>query len=477
MSEAAPADEEARPADEPPAPSGDGHWLLVVLEVLLAAAGAWMIVACIASLPILQDHVVLDPGDDDLATGFRTTRDELLESMPSWQPDGLGRELCDGWTAPTEAVLAPAAQTGGAPDDTTEPPPTAPPADGTEPAPGVPSAEVDCAVVAREVHRVEDELMDHWRGQHQAASSALRFGTTSAIQRLRSGLAIPQRPDDQRRYAAEVQQRHLAHGHQVLTRLQGCAEQLTRVRARLKRDAMARDDGRFLRAQLERLRGPTYHGDAWCSGPGKYLATPYPENTYARRRLAAADSMTLRLYATRSPDLVLLVGMIGCGLMGAGVSSFIRRRRERDDEPRLRVATTSDLVSVVVGGFTAAIVVFLGVESGLAVLTEGDVEVKPHGMLFLCLLGSAFSDVTWQWARDRLHQMLPSNGTAPENGSPPTARAAGTGVAKDEGGEADTSASPAAGTPKPRDTHATGPDEPPGAGAEPEKPPDGAGEA
>ena len=103
------------------------------------------------------------------------------------------------------------------------------------------------------------------------------------------------------------------------------------------------------------------------------------------------------LLETRSFPLALITGMLGFGLLGAAVTSFVREQPDRKrGEPLVK-----DLGGVMVRGLSAAIILFLAVEGGLAVFNVGTSQPNPYVLFFSCLVGAAVSETVWEWARKR----------------------------------------------------------------------------
>ena len=91
--------------------------------------------------------------------------------------------------------------------------------------------------------------------------------------------------------------------------------------------------------------------------------------------------------------------MLGVGLVGCIVSTFVRQQRTRGvNDPWV-----SDVFPVVVRGFTAAVVVYLAVEGGLNVFGTDSNQPNPYVLLFACLVGAVFSEDVWVRARKQLH--------------------------------------------------------------------------
>lgn len=110
--------------------------------------------------------------------------------------------------------------------------------------------------------------------------------------------------------------------------------------------------------------------------------------------------------------LAVLCGMLGVGLVGCIVSSFIRRGERVPGSPWI-----SDPFPVIVRGFTAAVVVYLAIEGGLNIFSTASNQANPYVLLFACLIGSVFSEDVWVAARKRLPSAEPSqvSGVEPTN--------------------------------------------------------------
>ncbi|MFZ1677665.1 MAG: hypothetical protein WAT91_10355, partial [Saprospiraceae bacterium] len=66
-----------------------------------------------------------------------------------------------------------------------------------------------------------------------------------------------------------------------------------------------------------------------------------------------------------------------------------------------------DLPGVMIKGFTAAIVVFLGVQGGLAVLTNTETDVNAYALFFVTFVAAVFSEDAWSWAKGKFGSTFP----------------------------------------------------------------------
>jgi hypothetical protein len=99
------------------------------------------------------------------------------------------------------------------------------------------------------------------------------------------------------------------------------------------------------------------------------------------------------LLRTESMPLALITGLVGFGLFGALVSTFVRAARGH--------IVQWDIFGVVCRGVSAAIVVFLAAYGGIAVVSQASGDPNPYVVFVTCLVGSVFGEDVWQWARDR----------------------------------------------------------------------------
>ncbi|MDO9254733.1 MAG: hypothetical protein Q7U54_04405 [Bacteroidales bacterium] len=106
-----------------------------------------------------------------------------------------------------------------------------------------------------------------------------------------------------------------------------------------------------------------------------------------------------------SMALVLIVGMLGFGLFGAVISTFVK---EEKASPELKEhgIIINDVTGVIIRGVSAAIVIFLGVKGGLAVFSTGEGEPNPYALFFTCLVGAVYSERIWEWAKEKLTSKL-----------------------------------------------------------------------
>jgi hypothetical protein len=111
------------------------------------------------------------------------------------------------------------------------------------------------------------------------------------------------------------------------------------------------------------------------------------------------------LLRTQSLDLALITGMLGFGFFGSAISRFVRRQ---SSDGSGTAAVTNDLSTVVISGLSAAIVVFLASQGGLAIFSGSEAAVpaepNPYVLLLTCLVAAVFSEDIWRRVRKRFQQ-------------------------------------------------------------------------
>lgn len=108
------------------------------------------------------------------------------------------------------------------------------------------------------------------------------------------------------------------------------------------------------------------------------------------------------LLTTKSLALTLITGMLGFGLLGASVASFVRAQLPNPAQTPAK----AEAWEVIIRGVSAALVIFLAVKGGLAIFGSSTQEPNPYMLFLTCLVGAVFSDDVWAWARQRLQDGL-----------------------------------------------------------------------
>jgi hypothetical protein len=100
--------------------------------------------------------------------------------------------------------------------------------------------------------------------------------------------------------------------------------------------------------------------------------------------------------------LVLITGMLGFGLFGATIASYIRKFQNAN----FSNIAYEELIAVLIQGFSAAIVIFLAVQGGLAVFTSNLAKPNAYVLYFTCFIGAVFSEDVWTWAQKKMNENM-----------------------------------------------------------------------
>jgi hypothetical protein len=115
------------------------------------------------------------------------------------------------------------------------------------------------------------------------------------------------------------------------------------------------------------------------------------------------------LLKTESPELALIVGLLGFGFFGALATSFIR---EFTGMPGKELPPIGLILRALIRGISAAILVFLLAKGGVAIFTKGDATPNAYAIFFACFVAAVFSEDVWLWARNRQRNDLGSGDDA-----------------------------------------------------------------
>jgi hypothetical protein len=124
-----------------------------------------------------------------------------------------------------------------------------------------------------------------------------------------------------------------------------------------------------------------------------------PDSPTIASGLGAIGRGTSWLIDTERMPVVIIVGLVGFSLLGATVSRAVRV--QDDNRPRAAF-TLDDLLTVIAGGTTAAVVVFLAAYGGLALLGNSTGDPNAYIVFATCLVAAVYSEDVWTWARRRL---------------------------------------------------------------------------
>ncbi|MBH5389510.1 hypothetical protein [Bradyrhizobium diversitatis] len=126
------------------------------------------------------------------------------------------------------------------------------------------------------------------------------------------------------------------------------------------------------------------------------------------------------LLSTGSLDLTLIAGMLGFGLLGATISTAVRKGALLDYQDQ---TVASDLAGVIIRGFSAAIVVFLAAMGGLAIFSASGgsqpTDPNPYVLFLTCFVAAVYSEDLWLGARRRFRDRAGLSSEEPKPASDP----------------------------------------------------------
>jgi hypothetical protein len=134
--------------------------------------------------------------------------------------------------------------------------------------------------------------------------------------------------------------------------------------------------------------------------------SPVPPRQRLGGRLGPFEPVAGWLLKTESLSLALVVSLLGFGLLGASASTIIRSHGA--SPPPHGQPLVPNLLSVIVRGLSAAMVVFLVVEGGLSVFASSSSEPNPYVLMLTCLIAAVFSEPVWAAAKGHLEGLVDS---------------------------------------------------------------------
>lgn len=121
------------------------------------------------------------------------------------------------------------------------------------------------------------------------------------------------------------------------------------------------------------------------------------------------------LINTEDIAFVLIIGLLGFGLLGAAGSELIKGVKNLDSNKIL----ISNLNGAIVKGSSAALIVFLAVKGGMAILATNESEnINPYALFFICFISSVYSTDVWEWAKTKLLEKIEINTDLKEKENP-----------------------------------------------------------
>jgi hypothetical protein len=129
-----------------------------------------------------------------------------------------------------------------------------------------------------------------------------------------------------------------------------------------------------------------------CTWQASDISEP-PDRSDFGVSLGVMGILSQWLLHTESMPLALITGLVGFGLFGALVSTFVR----------VSPGETAhiDIFGVLCRGISAAIVVFLAAYGGIAIVSQAGNDPNPYLVFVTCLVGAVFGEDVWAWAKTK----------------------------------------------------------------------------
>lgn len=133
-----------------------------------------------------------------------------------------------------------------------------------------------------------------------------------------------------------------------------------------------------------------------------------PDSPPLGESLGAFKPVAAWLLNADSLALALVAGLLGFGLLGSVISTFVKAQLEQQRSLSSGQTPTfvPDLTGVVLRGISAAVVLFLAVQGGLAVLSGPGAAPNPYVLLLACFVAAVFSERIWRKTSEYLTERL-----------------------------------------------------------------------
>lgn len=144
---------------------------------------------------------------------------------------------------------------------------------------------------------------------------------------------------------------------------------------------------------------------------------PIPERPDSSISLGIFQSVAKFIIDTRLLSVALIIGMIGFGMFGAIISTYVKENKINNESLTsinfLDKAIIEDLPGVVLKGISAAVIIFLAVLGGLSVFSSAEADPNPYILFFTCMVGAVYSEQIWAWAQKFLGDKFSTNTDVP----------------------------------------------------------------
>lgn len=144
--------------------------------------------------------------------------------------------------------------------------------------------------------------------------------------------------------------------------------------------------------------------------PNDYAIPDRPDSSTS---LGIFQSVAKFIIDTRLLSVALIIGMIGFGMFGAIISTYVKENKIKQEKIMsisfFDKAIIEDLPGVVLRGLSAAVIIFLAVLGGLSVFSSAEVDPNPYILFFTCMVGAVYSEQIWGWAQKFLSDKFTTN--------------------------------------------------------------------
>ena len=360
--------------------------------------GVYLSIAAIVAIPwLIEDRAVQGPTRDTLqkALEYRMMKPEVFESeFPATLGDKNPLEAVEKKVASLESSAS---------------------SDRKDSAAILLAAALDEARMAlSQIATSRGQLLDDWKQVRRNVFDDQRRVVSGALSAFETEIQSGMSGQERVAFYRDVQRTASAQIDQLFMQARDCRRMVSEMDRYLEK-VVAVDMGRELdlaaQARADDVRGMPSYGRfrGYGSLAGKCAPSQPVQAIYSPPEPGSGwgpfGAMAYWLLRTKSQALALITGMLGFGLLGAAISTFVRAQADGVVKP-----VVGEVTKVVIRGFSAAVVVFLAVKGGLAIFAgNGEQEPNPYVLFLTCLIGAVYSEDVWRWARKKFGDTFPDD--------------------------------------------------------------------